>query len=189
MSTKHRQASKERDQTIEAEVLGKGLGEDNLVALVHEEPDGKGVLVRASAGKALVGHVKEDKELALPGQLGDLLPLLLAGVHTGGIVGAGMEENHGLLGGGLEILNKPLEVKPAGLGVVVPVILDLNARVVEDGDVVAPGRVGDVDGLGLLVEFGKEFGANPERTGTGDGLAGSNLFTEKKKNVMSFFLS
>jgi len=49
--------------------------------------------------------------------------------------------------------------------------------------VVAPGRVGDVDGLGLLVEFGKEFGANPERTGTGDGLAGSNLLRRRRKNV------
>lgn len=90
-------------------------------------------------------------------------------------MGAGVEEDHGLLGGGLEILNQTLEVQSAGLGVIVPVVLDLNARVVEDGDVVSPGWVGDVDGLGGLVELGQELGSNPEGSSSRDGLAGGDL--------------
>lgn len=54
-----------RGITIETKVLGKGLGEDDLVAIVHKVPHSKGILVRAPTGESLVGHVKEDQQLTV----------------------------------------------------------------------------------------------------------------------------
>ena len=119
------------------------------------------------------------------GQLGDLLPLLLRGINTSGIVGTGVEEDHGLLGGSLEILNQTLEVKSTGLGIIVSVVLDLNARVIEDGDVVSPGWVGDINSLGGLVELGQELGSNPEGTSSRDRLAGGDLRNNINRVMMT----
>lgn len=46
----------------------------------------------------LVGHVKEGAEAALVEKVGKLVPLLLAGVDAGGIVGADVQEDEGALG-------------------------------------------------------------------------------------------
>ena len=35
------------------------------MTIIHKVPDCKGILVRASAGESLVGHVKEDQEFAV----------------------------------------------------------------------------------------------------------------------------
>ena len=76
----------------------------------------------------------------------------------------------------LQILDESLEVKTAGLGIIVPVVLDLKPGVNKDGDVVAPSRVWQENGLGVLVELGQEFSSNPQSTSSRDGLARGNLF-------------
>lgn len=46
----------------------------------------------------LIGHVKEGAEVALVEKVGKLVPLLLAGIDAGGIVGADVQEDEGALG-------------------------------------------------------------------------------------------
>ena len=48
--------------TVEAEVLGEGLGAEQLKALRHKVADGPGILVQAARRKALIGRVKEHKQ-------------------------------------------------------------------------------------------------------------------------------
>ena len=51
--------------TIEAHVLSERLGEQDVVSLLDEVPDGPGVPVNVPTGKALIGHVKEHQQLPL----------------------------------------------------------------------------------------------------------------------------
>lgn len=87
--------------SVETHVLSERLGEGDLVTLRDEVPQSEGVAAGGAGGEALVGHVKEGEELALLDDVGDLLPLLLGGVNTGGVVGARVEQDDGLLWGSL----------------------------------------------------------------------------------------
>ncbi len=158
-----------RDSTT-YHVLGERLAEGNVVALLDKVADGKGVLVNVATGEALVGHVEEGKVAMLLGDLGNLLPLLLRGVDTGGVVSTGVEEEDTALGGGLDVGDHAVKVQANGMLVVVAVLLDLEAGVGEDGLVVGPRRGGDVNLLLAGVEAGEEVGANAQSTGAGDGL-------------------
>lgn len=51
--------------TIETHVLGKGLRQQDVMALLDEVADGPGVTVNVSAGKALIGHVEEHEQVPL----------------------------------------------------------------------------------------------------------------------------
>lgn len=54
--------------TIETHVLGKGLRQQDVMALLNEVADSPRVTVNVSAGKALIGHVEEHKQVPpLPG--------------------------------------------------------------------------------------------------------------------------
>lgn len=63
-----------------------------------------------------------------------------------------------------QILLHALEVKTNGLLVEVPVLLDLQTRVAEDGYVVAPRGVRDVDGLRVREEPLEECTTNAQGT-------------------------
>ena len=156
-------------------VLGERLGEQNLVAILDELTDGKGIAVRVAAGKALVGHVEEGQVTHLGENLGDFLPLLGGRIDTGGVVSAGVEEERAAGGSTLEVLNHALKVEADGVLVVVAVLLDLEARVLEDGLVVGPGRGGDADLLLARVPAVEELAADAEGTGAGDGLGDGEL--------------
>ena len=54
----------------------------------------------------------------------------------------------------------------------VPVSLDVDARVLEDGGVVSPAGLGQVDGLVAREPLGQEGGPDPEGAGAGDALGG-----------------
>ena len=54
----------------------------------------------------------------------------------------------------------------------VPVSLDVDASVLEDGRVVAPAGLGQVDGLVAREPLGQEGGPDPEGAGAGDALGG-----------------
>ena len=162
---------------VEAEVLGEGLGDAQLEALVDEVADGPGVADEVARGEALVGAVEEGEEAAGAHDGGDLFPLVLGEVDAGGVVRAGVEEDDGAGGGGVEGAEHAGEVEAFGLGVEVGVVGEGEADVGEDLVVVGPGRVGEVElGAGSLgVEFGEEEGAEVDGAGAGDGLEGAYL--------------
>lgn len=49
--------------TVKAKVLGEGLSYEQLKALGDEEANGPGVFLQTARGKALIGRVKERKQL------------------------------------------------------------------------------------------------------------------------------
>lgn len=132
------------------------------MALLDEVSHGEGILVGVTASEALVGHVEEGVVALLLDDVADLPPLLLGGVHTGGVVGAGVEQEDAALGGGLDVGDHALEVEPDRLLVVVPVLLDAEAGVAEHRLVVRPRRRRDVDLLVARVEPLQEGGADAE---------------------------
>lgn len=162
--------------TVETKVLGEGLGDYELEAELDEEPDGGGVPVEVARGETLVGGVEEG-EVALGGHdLGDLAPLGGRRVDAGGVVGAGVEEDDGALGGVREGLLHADDVEAPGLLVEVRVLGDGEADIGEDLVVVGPCWVAEVDG-GLLggiavrvVEAREEETAEMAGAGAGDGL-------------------
>ena len=155
---------------VQAHVLGERLGEADVVALGDKVAHGEGVLVDVAAGEALVRHVEEGVvALGLDGRL-DLLPLLGGRVDAGGVVGAGVEQEDAALGGLVDVGEHALKVQADGVLVVVGVLLDLQARVLENGAVVGPRRVRDVDGLGAGEVAGEEGAADAQGARAGDGL-------------------
>lgn len=50
--------------TVEAHVLSKGLGEQDVVALLNEVAHSPGITVNISTGKALIGHIEENKQVS-----------------------------------------------------------------------------------------------------------------------------
>lgn len=79
---------------VETHVLGKRLGERDLVSLGYEVADGKGIARGGAGGEALVGHVEEGEELPLLDHLGDRFPLLGGGVDACWIVCAGVQKDY-----------------------------------------------------------------------------------------------
>ena len=78
---------------IETHVLCEGLGQCDLVTLLNEVTNGEGVLGGVPGGETLVRHVEEWEELLLLDEVRDFLPLSRSWVNTGGVVGAGVQEN------------------------------------------------------------------------------------------------
>lgn len=155
---------------VEAHVLGERLRQRNVVALGDKVAHGKGVLVDAAAGEALVGHVEEGEvALGLDGLL-NLLPLLDRGVDARGVVRARVPEEDAALGRGVDVAEQPVKVEADGVLVVVGVRLDLETRVLEDGGVVGPRRLRHVDGLGAGEVARQEGAADAERARARDGL-------------------
>lgn len=152
-------------------VLGETLAQGNVVALLNEVTRGKGIAVGVTAGEALVSHVEEGKVALLLHDIADLAPLVLGRVDTSGVVGAGVEQDDAVVGGGLDVGEETLKVQTDGVLVVVTVLVDLEARVLEDGGVVGPARGGEVDLLRVGVEALEEGTADSQGTGTGDGLS------------------
>jgi hypothetical protein len=151
-------------------VLGETLAQSDVVALGNEVARSKGISVSVTAGEALVGHVEESEVTLRLHDIADLAPLGLGGVNTGGVVSTGVQQNDAALGGGLDVLDETLKVQTDGVLVVVAVLLDLEAGVLENGVVVGPAGVGQVDLLRARVEALEESTTNAESTGTGDGL-------------------
>lgn len=156
--------------TIEAKVLGETLGYDELKALLDKVADSPVITVEVTRSKALVSTVEEGEVVLLAHDGSNLLPLLLSRVNTRGIVGAGVEENDGSIGGGLDGGLHALKVQTLGLLGEVGVLGNGEADIGEDLVVVGPGWVGEVDGAVALVELGEEESAEMDGAGAGDGL-------------------
>ena len=73
---------------IEAEVLSEGLEEHNVVGVLREELKREAILLKVTAGKALISTVECSKELLALTDLEDFFPLGRCGVNTGRVVSA-----------------------------------------------------------------------------------------------------
>src|SRR5436305_9119088 len=128
-------------------VFSEALSKGNAMAFLDEVSHRKRILICVSACKTLVCHIKERIMLLLLDNVADLLPLLLGRINPSRIMSAGVQQYDRLLGSGFEISDHAIEVQPNRVLVVVPVLLHLQARVLEDSIVVRPTRGRDVDGL------------------------------------------
>lgn len=142
--------------TVQTEVLGEGLRDAQLEALLDEVADRPGVADQVARGEALVGGVEEGEVRALAHQRGDLAPLVLRGVDTGWVVCAGVQEDDGSSRRRPQRLEHAIEVKTLGFLGEVGVVGELKADVCEDLVVIGPGWVREVNGGLLRVKFGKE---------------------------------
>ena len=82
-----------------------------------------------------------------------------------------MQEDNAAVRGGFDILNQTLEVQTDGVFVVVTVLLDLKAGVLEDSVVVGPAGVGKVDLLCAGVEALEESTTDSQGTSARDSLS------------------
>lgn len=166
-------------------VLGETLAQSNVVALLDEVARSEGIQVSVTAGEALVGHVEEGEVALLLDDIADLAPLLLGGVNTGGVVSASVEQDDAVLGSGLDIGDQALKVQTNGVLVVVAVLLDLKARVLEDGVVVGPAGVGEVDLLRVGVEALEERTTDAQGTSAGNGLGDDEAVLGQSGGVLA----
>ena len=159
--------------SVKTKVLGEGLGEGEGVALLSEVTNGPSIALHITGGEALIGAIEDDVVVLGLDGIRDLLPVVLGGVDTSGVVGAGVEEE-GRAGRSLsDGLEDGVHIKSLGLGVEVLVGRSLETGSLEDTKVVGPGGEGDVDSVEdvvLLVEVTEET----EGTGAGKGLAASD---------------
>ena len=82
-----------RSLAVETEVLGEGLCDAELEALLDKVVDWPGVIVQVAGSEALVSAVEEGEVRLLAHYGGDLFPLVLSGVDARGVMSAGMEED------------------------------------------------------------------------------------------------
>lgn len=75
-----------------------------------------------------------------------------------------------LRGSVLEVVDHAIEIEANGVLVVVLVLLDLEAGVLEDGGVVSPGRGRQINGLRLWIPSLEKGSTNAKGACTGDGL-------------------
>lgn len=141
------------------------------MALLNKVSGRKGIGISVSTGKSLVGHVEERKVALLLHDVANLAPLVLGRVDTGRVVSTGMEQDDAVVGGGPEVLDQAVKVKTNGVLVVVTVLLDLQARVLEDSVVVGPAGGRKVDLLRAGEEAVEECTADSQSTSSGDGLS------------------
>lgn len=166
-----------RALTVQTKVLGEGLRDAELEALLDKVADGPCVAGQIARREALVGGVEEGELATLAHECGDLLPLLLRGVDTGRVVCAGVEEDDGAGRRCPQRGHHAVKVEALGLGGEVGVVGEGEADICEDLVVIGPGWVGKIDGgLGLCgVELGEEEAAQVDGAGSRDGLEGADL--------------
>lgn len=140
------------------------------MTLLDKVTDWESILVGVTGGESLVSHVEESVVSTLLDSTRDLLPLLLSWVDTSWVVCASVKQEDGSLLSTLDISNHALKVKTNGVLVVVSVLRDLESRVGEDGTVVGPRWVWDVDLLCAWVPLCEELSSDAESTGARDGL-------------------
>ena len=159
-----------RALAVETEVLGEGLGDAQLEALFDEVADGPGVADEITGCETLVGAVEEGEVVALAHSHGDVLPLFLSGVDTGGIMGAGVEEDDGTWRGSAQGGNHAIEVEALGLRGEVGVVGEGEADIGEDLVVVGPGWRGEVEGGLVGMKARQEETSQVDGARAGDGL-------------------
>lgn len=161
--------------TIETKVLGEGLGDQGAVALGNEVANGPDIALRVARGKSLVGHIEEDEVSLLLTDLRDLLPLLLGGINSSGVVSADVEQEDRASRSVINIRQHTVLIQTNGVGIVVTVRLNVKASILSDGDVITPGRIGQVDILVLGQEAAQKVRTDTKRTSSRESLSSHDL--------------
>lgn len=152
-------------------VLGERLAKSRKMTLLDEVAESKGILVSVTTGEALISHVEEWVVVALLDSIADGAPLLLGGINTSRVVCASMKQDDAVLGHVLDVLDHTVKVQTNSVLIVVSVLFHLQSRVLEDCIVVGPTGSGNVDGLCGRVVSLQESTADPQGTGSRDGLS------------------
>ena len=159
-----------RALAVETKVLGEGLGDAQLEALIDEVADGPGVADEITGCETLVGAVEEGEVVTLAHGHGDVLPLFLGGIDTGRIMSAGMEEDDGTRRGSAQGGDHAIEVEALGLRGEVGVVGEGESDIGEDLVVVGPGWRGEVEGGFVGMEAREEETSQMDGARAGDGL-------------------
>lgn len=160
---------------VEIYVFGEWLGESNVVILGDKVVDGKGIFVDVIWGKVLVGYVEEGVVIFGFDGCFDFFLLFGSRVDIGGVVGVGVEEEDGVVGGFVDVGDYVFEVEVDGFFVVVGVFFYGEVGIFEDGGVVGLWGLGNVDGFCVGEEFGEESVVNVEGVSIGDGLGDGDM--------------
>ena len=154
---------------VQTHVLGKGLRCEELQTLAGEHAYGVGIVDQITGGKTLIGGIEEGKDLLLHAQVRNLIPLLMAGIHAGGVVSTRVEQEDGALGCIQDILLETLKIKGAGLRLVPTVFAELHTHLTEDSVVVSPCGVRQVQ-LAARGKLADELSTKAKTTRSGQGL-------------------
>jgi hypothetical protein len=140
-----------------------------------EESEGVGISLEITGGEALVSGIETGEEVLSLDDFENLLPLLLVGVNTGGVVRADVEHDKGVILAVVQIFTETVEVESLGLGVEVSVGLVVVSDELSKSSVDGPGLGGDHD-IDVLVRVpvGEEGETKSERSSSGDGLGSSD---------------
>lgn len=162
-----------RPLTVQAEVFGERLGNYELESLLHKVANGPGIAVQIARSEALVSTVEKREVLFGLHDLGNLAPLALRGVNTGGIVCTSVQKDDGVFCGIVQRSLHAFEVKALGALVKVWVRRRRHLDVGEDLVVVGPGGVRQVHdrvAIDLAIELLEEEGSEVQSSSAGDGL-------------------
>ena len=114
-----------------------------------------------------------------------LIPLGAIQIHAGGVVAAGVQHEHRTRAGCLDAVQHALEVHAVGGGVIVGVGFHLEAGCLEDGAVVLPAGIADVDGGALGAEAAQQVGADLQAAGAAQGLCGDGALVGDDGRVLA----
>lgn len=130
---------------VKAHVFGEGLPYKQLHALLDEVSHRPAVLQKASACKALIGHVEEGQKLLVLAERAELLPLLLSEVDARGIVGGCVKDDDRPVFPCAEELHHLIEVDALELVRVIGVLFAAQTHSLSHFLVDGPARIGNID--------------------------------------------
>mmetsp|Transcript_15854 Transcript_15854/g.31047 ORF Transcript_15854/g.31047 Transcript_15854/m.31047 type:complete len:263 (+) Transcript_15854:448-1236(+) len=154
---------------VQTKVLGKGLRGHDLVSLGKEVVDCPGILVKVARSKSLVSRVKPADVAFCLDSSADAFPLFLGRVNSGRVVSARVKDEDRTVGGAVDVSDHTFVVKVPVLGVPVAVGTLVDASMVQDRVVSAPGWHGCENGP-VAKEFLDKGGTDAETASSGQGL-------------------
>ena len=158
--------------TVQTHNFGEGLSNDHFHAVVEEVAEAESVVVEVAGGEAVVGGVEEGVEPVLFADFEDLFPLVFGWVYTGGVVGAGVEEDCGAGGAFGEILEHAFDIETFSGGFKVSIVTGLNTSSSEHSFMVTPSRIRNIKWSRSKLR--QEFSDDAESTRSRQCLASNN---------------
>src|ERR1700676_990000 len=129
---------------VKTKILGKGDGDQRLGNLWGDEPHAGGVGIQID-GESLIRKIQKWDEASTRQQLSQLLPLRRIEIGAGGIVATGVNQADIAFGGSVQALEHCAEAQLVRGCLVIGVAFESQARTAQQGRVVAPGRIADVN--------------------------------------------
>ena len=148
---------------VERKRLGKRTGDQHRSRRCGKAPDDAGVGLGAVA-EALIREVEDRHQPAAADALDDRGPLRIGRIDACRIVAARMQNDDRTGRHRIDRIDHSREIEAVRACVVVPVLVDLEARVLEQGPMVFPARITDPH-LRVRQQSPKEIGADLQRSG------------------------